>query len=243
MLLGSSTVAIIFRPFGTQHLMTVAVIVVLCALVFRTGANSSDMGRIWLRRSLWLALAGYAAISYLQQWITHSLNWETSLPLDLCNLVLAACILALIRPNRLISEIAYFWGLGGVVQATLTPDLANGFPSWDFTFFFWGHGATLLAISFIISDRNFQLRRNSIARMMIALNVYALVVGTVDSIGGWNYGYLCRKPAMSSLLDFLGPWPWYLLSLELISFLMFLLFYLLWRLLAWIRRTDISPAT
>jgi len=31
--------------------------------------------------------------------------------------------------------------------------------------------------------------------MMIALNIYGLVVGVLDWIAGWNYGYLCRKPS------------------------------------------------
>ena len=74
--------------------------------------------------------------------------------------------------------------------------------------------------------------------MMIALNIYAVVVGIINAIAGWNYGYLCRKPAMPSLLDFLGPWPWYLLSLELVAFLTFLILDLVWRLLVWFRKSG-----
>jgi uncharacterized membrane protein YwaF len=65
--------------------------------------------------------------------------------------------------------------------------------------------------------------------MMIVLNGYALTVGVVDGITGWNYGYLCRKPAETSLLDWLGPWPWYLLSLECIALGTFFLLDLPWR--------------
>lgn len=76
--------------------------------------------------------------------------------------------------------------------------------------------------------------------MMIALNCYALVVGAVNANWGWNYGYLCRKPSGPSLLDYLGPWPWYLLSLELVALAMFLLLELPWRtpLLSGNRRGD-----
>ena len=59
--------------------------------------------------------------------------------------------------------------------------------------------------------------------MLLAANVYGIVVGTLDWIFGWNYGYLCAKPVMPSLLDYLGPWPWYLLSIEAIAFVSFLL--------------------
>ena len=61
--------------------------------------------------------------------------------------------------------------------------------------------------------------------MMIALNSYAIAVGAIDRAMGWNYGYLCRKPAVPSLLDYLGPWPWYLVSLEGVALLTFLLLF------------------
>ena len=35
---------------------------------------------------------------------------------------------------------------------------------------------------------------------------------TFNSIAGTNYGFLNRKPGTASLLDVLGPWPWYLLT-------------------------------
>jgi hypothetical integral membrane protein (TIGR02206 family) len=234
----SSIIATAFQTFGTQHLVTLAVIVALCALLFWTAKDAFSAKRTWLGRLLGFALVGYTACIYIWQGFAHALSWEYSLPLDLCNLVLIACILSLFRPNRLTTEIAYFWGLGGVIQATVTPDLAQAFPSWDFVLFFWGHGATLLAIVFLVSGGDFKPRKNSVLRMMIALNAYAVVVGTINALAGWNYGYLCRKPAMPSLLDFLGPWPWYLISLELIAFLIFLALDLAWRLLVWLRRTD-----
>jgi hypothetical integral membrane protein (TIGR02206 family) len=232
----SSILVIPFRTFGTQHLITLAAIIALCTLVSWVAGRGSLSNRWWTGRLLGFGLLGYVACIYIQQGLTHSLNWEYSLPLELCNLVLIACVISLFRPSQFMAEIAYFWGLGGVVQATLTPDLAQGFPSWDFILFFWGHGATLLAIIFLISERNFEPRRNSIIRMMLALNIYGLAVGSINAIAGWNYGYLCRKPVMPSILDFMGPWPWYLLSLELVAFLMFLVLDLLWRLLVWFRQ-------
>lgn len=40
-------------------------------------------------------------------------------------------------------EIAYFWGLGGTLQAVLTPDLQHGFPSLVYVNFFLGHGLVI----------------------------------------------------------------------------------------------------
>jgi hypothetical integral membrane protein (TIGR02206 family) len=132
--------------------------------------------------------------------------------------------------------------LGGLLQAIATPELASGFPSWDFILFFWSHGASLMAIVFLVSDGRFRPRPGSIVRMMIALNAYALIVGMLDLAMGWNYGFLCRKPSEPSLFDVLGPWPWYLLSVEMIAVVTFLLLGLPWRLSGWMR-TQKKAAT
>jgi hypothetical integral membrane protein (TIGR02206 family) len=223
-------ISVAFHAFNVQHRMTLGAIAVIGAGVAWVARRGTPAQRTWLRLILAFLLLGYAAALYIPQGIRHELTWHYSLPLELCNLILIACMIALFRPNRRIAEIVYFLGGGGVLQATLTPDLSYGFPSWDFMLFFWGHGATLFAIVFFISNREFSPGKGSIIRMMAVLNLYGAVVGAIDAIFGWNYGYLCLKPSMPSLLDYLGPWPWYLFSLEAIALLTFLLLDLPWRL-------------
>jgi hypothetical integral membrane protein (TIGR02206 family) len=231
-----STSPPVFHAFNAQHLIILGAIVALGVAIAWAAAIWQPVSRKWLGRFIGFLLLGYAAVFYIQQWIGRSLCWQYSLPLELCSLVLIACILCMFWPNPLIAEIAYFWGLGGVLQAIATPDLGWGFPSWEFILFFWGHGATVLAIVYLIASRCFRPRRGSILRMMVALNLYGLIVGAIDAVMGWNYGYLCQKPFVSSLLDFLGPWPWYLLSLELIALVSFFLLDLPWRLLILFRK-------
>ena len=218
-----------FHLFDIHHISALAAIAGICLLLIWSAGRLSSTGRKWLGWMLGFQLAFYGAFFYIQQGMAGALSWEYSLPLELCNLVLIACILALFRYRPLLCEIAYFWGLGGTLQALVTPDLASGFPSWNFFLFFWSHGAIIFGIVFIITAKNFRPRRNSVIRMMVALNVYAIVVGIINAVMDWNYGYLCRKPAVTSLLDLLGPWPWYLLSLEGIALLTFILLSLPWK--------------
>jgi hypothetical integral membrane protein (TIGR02206 family) len=221
-----------FRTFDQQHLIALAAIAVLSAVVIWMARRETLLSRRCIGRLLALLLLAYAVGFYIQQGLESSLTWEYSLPLELCNLVLIACVISLVRPNRLTTEIAYFWGMGAVLQASITPDITQGFPSWQYVFFFFSHGITLISIAFLISDREFKVGKRSVLRMMIALNAYGLAVGVIDAVSGWNYGYLRRKPGMPSLIDWMGPWPCYLLSIEALALAIFLLLYLPWHFLS-----------
>jgi len=52
-----------------------------------------------------------------------------AMPMQLCDWAMFAVIAALVTRRRGVYELAYFWGLAGTLQAILTPNLRDGFPS------------------------------------------------------------------------------------------------------------------
>lgn len=220
-----------FRIFGPQHAAVLLILLILGIVVAWAGRRMRGPARVRLGWTLGFLLLGYALALYYQEATMGGLHASYSLPMQLCDWVLIACLVTLFRPNALASEIAYFWGLGGTLQAVLTPDVAQGFPSWRFIEFFWGHGVTLLGIVYIIAAQGFRPRPRSVFRMMIALNVYGLSALGLDLAFGWNYGYLMRKPSEASLFSYLGPWPWYIVSVEGIALASFWLLALPWKIL------------
>jgi hypothetical integral membrane protein (TIGR02206 family) len=221
----------VFQPFHLQHLITLGILILLGYLIVRVSKTATPKRRAWMGRLLAVILLGYAAVTYVQLGLAGQLSLDFALPLELCHWVLISCFVTLLRPNQTASEIAYFWGFAGTLQATLTPDINRGFPSWEYLEFFWSHGATLLAVVFIIVREGFRPRKGSPVRMLLLLNLYGVVVGAIDWYFHWNYGYLCSKPAEPSLLDYLGAWPWYILSAEGIAFGSFVLLDLPWKML------------
>ena len=163
---------------------------------------------------------------YVQQGLDGALSWQYSLPLELCNLVLIACIVSLSGRTDSLSKLPS--GAAGCFAG----DDPRTWP-WDslrrFLPFFWSHGR-LWPRLLSWQPPAIQAARRGIVRMMLALNVYGIAVGAIDALAGWNYGYLCHKPAVPSLLDFLGPWPWYLISIEGVALLSFVILYLPWRI-------------
>jgi hypothetical integral membrane protein (TIGR02206 family) len=61
---------------------------------------------------------------------------------------------------------------------------------------------------------------------MVAANVYLFVITVINYLLGSNYMYTLSKPSSASILDLMGPWPWYVFFAEFLALGMFLLLYL-----------------
>lgn len=61
---------------------------------------------------------------------------------------------------------------------------------------------------------------------------FILVIALFHTPG--NYMFLKAKPVNGSLLDILGPYPWYIISLEVVAFVIFVVLWLVfkdWRIM------------
>ena len=216
------------EAYSAPHVAAMSAIVFFCVilLVFRNRFNS-ERSRNAFRYALALFIALQQAMLYI--WYTAAGEWslEVTLPIQLCDLSVFLSIAVLLTKRQQIFELVYFWGMGGATQAILTPDIGNyTWPHFVFYQFFVSHGVILLTCIYMIAVEKFRPTKWSVPRTLVITNLYGILILFVNRLTGGNYLFLSNKPAGGSLLDFLGPWPWYLLSLEVVAFLMFTLLYL-----------------
>src|SRR5437764_14459087 len=140
----------------------------------------------------------------------HSWSVAYSLPVQLCDVGGFIAAAALIWRRLLLVEIAYFWGFGGTLQALLTPDLKEHFPSFPYLQFYVTHDLVVLAALFLIVGLELHPRPGAVRRIFVLTVAFAIVVGLIDLAKGRNYMYLRQVPVSGSLLDLMGPWPWYI---------------------------------
>jgi hypothetical integral membrane protein (TIGR02206 family) len=57
------------------------------------------------------------------------------------------------------------------------------------------------------------------------VNLYAVCIFFTNKAIGSNYLYIMKKPGNFSILNMLGSWPWYLISMELVMILSFYILY------------------
>lgn len=170
-----------------------------------------------------LALLMLAA--YLSENVANLIrgNWspERSLPLHLTDAVTIVSALALWRPRPLLFELAYFWGLTASLLAVLTPDLDRGFPSLFFWTYFATHAGAVVAALFLAFGLRLVPRPGAVPRVLVATLGYAALAAVGDLLTGGNYMFLREKPDQASLLDLMGPWPWYIPAAGLLAAAMF----------------------
>ena len=148
---------------------------------------------------------------------------ENSLPVHLCDVVACLLAVALLRRSQRCAELGYLWGLSGTAQGLITPGLEYGFPAPEFFGFFLQHGGVpAIALGLALGTR-LAPRPGAVWRAMGWINVYLAAIFVLNWLCGTNYGYVNHKPPPPTLMDFLGPWPLYILSLQAVALVFFLL--------------------
>ena len=170
-------------------------------------------------------------------------RWD--LPMQLCDWAFIALAAAFITRRKIFYDLSYYWGLAGTLQGTLTPALDVGFPHIKFIYFFLFHAGIVSGTIFnaVAGKRN--PGPGSVLRVFLISQIYAAATMPVNFLLHANYGFLMEKPSGASLMDFFGPWPWYILALEIAGFIFFLLLYLPWflkrKILGFTGRRDPTP--
>lgn len=164
-------------------------------------------------------------------WLIGSSRWSIkfSLPLELCSITVILAIILLFSGNKYIYDIVFYAGIGGAIQAVLTPDLEVGFPHFRFFHFFYSHSGIILTACYFTWMKGYVPTIKGLFRTFLLLNLLLPFIYGINVILESNYMFLIQKPIGGSLLDYLGPHPWYILSLEIAALVTFFLLFFLFR--------------
>jgi hypothetical integral membrane protein (TIGR02206 family) len=218
-----------FRFLGLAHFLIIAAVVFVAA-VFALVQRNIAPGARWLRISLGVVLMGDSAFWYTYLAVTGQRIFPSMVPIELCDVTLYLVALVLFTRSAALFDIAYYWALAGSSMALITPDVTGHFPSIATVQFFVEHGLCVSGVLYLVWSRQARPRPGSIARTMIAGNLLAVFDGVFDWKFKTDFMYICAKPARASLLNILGPWPWYIATSEGVALILFLLLYLpFWR--------------
>ena len=218
-----------FELFGTVHLITIAVIIVVSVLLPRTYKDKSINQKSTMNKVIAGVIALHVIISpykdlYL---LANPYDWRETIPLHMCDLSEIFLIWFLLGGPKILYLCAFFWGLGGASMAILTPDIS--YHDLDYIFFMIGHGMIIVGIMYAtvaLGNRPYVkdiLKVSAITAFILLPIVYIINILLGEPANFW---YLVEKPGGASLMDMFPDPPYHLLYTTPIAIAVFYLIYL-----------------
>lgn len=212
-----------FQSFSLQHLLALVVLMLFTLLMVMAGKRVEGKMKMWIGYSIASASFAFLVFDSGIRLLTHTFNELSDLPLFLCDLVALILPFVILHDNRKWIGILYFWVLGGTLQAVITPELNQGFPTFEFFRYFIQHGALISAIIYYVFVMRIKMTWQDLWNAVLYLQVYLVSIHIVNMILHSNYSYTMAKPGSDTILNFLGDWPWYIISAEVLLILLFIL--------------------
>lgn len=215
-----------FHPFTHEHFIALAIGAVAMVAILMAGKRGG-MSERWA--TALLAFFNFSVYPLSEAaWLTVDMpkTIDNILPLHMCDLAAIAAGFALLTRRPMLCAITYFWGLAATVQALLTPAITVGFPALPFVMFFIHHFAVVTAALYLPIVMGWRPKtpwwRSPLEIFGISV-IYLFFVLVVNHLLGSNFAFVSHPPDNPSLIDHLGPWPWYIFSLLGIALVLFLL--------------------
>jgi hypothetical integral membrane protein (TIGR02206 family) len=218
-----------FEMFSPSHFIIIALLLVVGFAIY--------FYRYSIKKQNWRIAEIVIAISLAIMEVTYHLwmfvngTWDVShaIPLELCSISLVLTVILLLTKKKMVYEILLFTALLGASQAIFTPLVNFDFPHFRFFHFFYTHLMTIWVALYFTWVKGFRPTIWSVVKLFVFLNLLMPIILFINKNVDGNYLYLSHKPKSPSLMDVLGPYPWYILSLEGLLILLSLIVWLIFR--------------
>ncbi len=215
-----------FQHFGFSHItaLIATVLGAICMVKFiRSDAPESLKTKVrYGFGSILILVVLMDPVLCFMRWGTGDegwkMFWNSSLPLYLCDVTSIVTAIALFSKNHRYAEIAYLWGLAGTTQGLITPTLFHDWDTMEYYNFFLQHSGVPIAAITLVWGMRIVPRKGAFKRIVVWSWAYMLVTKSINHIIDENYGFLNRKPEFDTLFNYMGDYPYYLITLQVMAF-------------------------
>ena len=230
-----------FKMFAIQHLVPLGILTALFITVLSVFKKKADAHVVFAYVCSLLIMTGDIASRI---WLISNGTFRASydIALHMCDISGVMIPLFLfMKPGEFrekIYNLLFIWGLGGALMALLTPEMGGyAFPSYYYFNFFIKHSMIIFGV---LIATFFYGMRPKIKYLGWVMAISTAIVAAVYGID-WlvrlmppfepgNYMFLSYPPTGGSLIDVLvdifGPSPYYIIGLEIIGAVIYMLLWL-----------------
>ncbi|HEU4907464.1 MAG TPA: TIGR02206 family membrane protein [Propionibacteriaceae bacterium] len=229
-----------FTPYGFAHLALLIVTVIGAVLLVRFGRRHRGTPEAETFTRVFAIVQLTVTLGFMTLWlIPPFFDLQQSLPLHLSDVLRLVTAYALWSRRPWAFALTYYWGLTLNPQALLTPDLHPRIaPALELASYWSQHILVMWAAVYLTWGLGLHPSWRSYRLTLAVTASWIVVVFPINSALGTNYGYLNGRPGSASLLNLMGKWPWYLLTVPA-------LVAAVWALITWpwTRRTPGAAVT
>jgi hypothetical integral membrane protein (TIGR02206 family) len=211
-----------FKLFGWAHLITLALMIFIGIFIISKSLSNkkfSKYAKFFIIVNLMLMDLSYRLWSGFYQ--TNNISGLLSIHISSMSVILS--VIVLIRFKQKIFDVLFYWALILVPQAIITPGIYRfGFPHLRFFQILWVHFLVLYTIVYLLWVEKRRLSKNNLRRALIVTHIYGFFVFIVNMIFNTNYMFIGNKSSVPSLIQYLGPWPYYIFVLDIILIVLFI---------------------
>lgn len=213
-----------FVPQGFEHWVSNLIFLGIGILIILVGKkyHGTQFEKKWII-GFALFVAVWPISMPLFRLYTGSFDKTLYLPLHLCNIMPFIIPFALFYKNKVMWSVLYYWILLGTLQALITPTLEHSFPHYEYLRYFIVHAGLVILALYPVFVYGWKVKFYDACRSAIYLNGLGMLMYFIDLILDANYMYMIAKPPGPTLYDVLGEWPYYLISLQAVILLGFLI--------------------
>ncbi len=212
-----------FELFSREHFIYLLSYSIITIIFIGISLNIKDKNRFARNSALCIGILKIIELIYRLTVLNEPLRFL--LPLHLCNLTLITAIIAMISGNKLFLNLTYFWS-AGTIFALLTPEVKINFPHLLNISFFSTHFYLIFSAVYCIKAFNFKPDLKNLMKAFKYLNFAFIIIFFINFELGTNYMFVNHKPMFKSPIDYMGPWPYYIIWLEIITLICFIIMYL-----------------
>ena len=214
-----------FVFMGADHIISnLFFIIFVIGLPYYAKNYLSEKKQHILGSSIGIIIAlGYLSWICLEM-IGGTFDIKLHMPFHLCRTANLLIAIVLIYRSYLAYEIVFFWGLT-VIHAIITPDITQGFPHYHFIRFWITHQLMIIGIIYATFVYDIRPRKKSIFISFISVLIFFIITIPINLILRSNYFWICGKPPVPTILDYFGPWPWYIIVVMILTLIHFYFFY------------------
>ncbi len=210
-----------FIAYSTEYWLTVAFFIALAGCIFVFAAKQTEDQKWQIGKVIsWILVAVFSCYMMIKMAL-GTFSSSEDLPFHLCNTCVYLLPVFMHTRRKELFFVLFCWIISGTLQGILTPNIAEGFPHYNFLRYWIIHCGLVTAILYAVFILKMRMTFNGVLTAFFAIQIYAVFAFSVNFLLSANYGFLSAKPAHASLFDVLGEYPYYLISLEGVAIVLF----------------------